>query len=251
VGRGHGDKFTVRIGIKMHIIPFEKANKANFLLFQHIPKTGGTALSSRLHEYYGDPNYRWYHGPDGALQTLTEPDLSYKAIGGHFNMFLSKGLNIERELVLITLLREPVDRVLSQYYYLKVASEHPLCSIVNKYTIEEILTNNIEECRPHFVNLLTYKLTMEPETINGLNSAKENLSSYTFFGFQNDIMGVEKFLGNLFGLSWFTIPLLNPNKGRVQLPDVSKKTIELIREYNQDDVELYNYAKILSKERGW
>jgi hypothetical protein len=235
----------------MHIIPFEKANKEDFLLFQHIPKTGGTALSSKLHEYYGEPNYRWYHGPDGALQALTEPDLSYKAIGGHFNMFLSKGLNIERELVLITLLREPIDRVLSQYYYLKTAEKHVLYPIVNQYSIEEIYLNDVEECRAHFVNLLTTKITMEPESALSLDSAKESLKNYTFFGFQDNMFGVEKFLGNLFGLSWFWVPLFDPNLGRVPLSKTPNRTKDIIREHNQDDVELYNYAKILSKERGW
>jgi hypothetical protein len=233
----------------MLIIYPEKAKKEDFLLFQHIPKTGGTALSSRLHEYYGDPNYKWYHGPDGALQALTKPELSYQAVGGHFNMFLSKNLKIDRELMLITLLRDPVDRVLSQYYYLKVASEHPLCSVVNKYSIEEIFTNNIEDALPHFANLLTYKITMEPEIANRLSSAKETLNTYTFFGFQDDMAGVEKFLGKLFGLSWFIIPLLNPNKSRVMLDNTPKKTIDVIRKYNQDDIELYQYAKTLYQKK--
>lgn len=233
----------------MHIIYFEKAHKSDFLLFQHLPKTGGTALSSRLHDYYGENNYRWYHGPDGALQALTEPELPYRAIGGHFNMFLSRGLNIDRKVMLITLLRDPIDRILSQYYYLRVASEHPLCSIVNKYSIEEIFINNIAEARSHFVNLLTFKVTMEPDTTDCLASAKETLATYTFFGFQDDMAGVEKFLGNLFGLSWFMIPVLNPNKSRVMLNETPQKTIDIIREYNQDDIELYQYAKTLYKKK--
>jgi hypothetical protein len=130
-----------------------------------------------------------------------------------------------------------------------VASEHPLCSIVNKYSVEEIFTHNIEEARSHFVNLLTFKLTMEPETANQLASAKETLNTYTFFGFQDDIAGVEKFLGRLFGLSWFMVPLLNPNRGRVMLGDTPKKTIDVIRKYNQDDVELYQYAKELYQKK--
>lgn len=100
------------------------------LLHLHIPKTGGSSLTTLLEQEYGDgycrvPNWRQstpsvWQAEWGEAETLRR----MACISGHYyfgfwralNAELSDEMCIERP-VFLTFVREPVDRLLSLYHY--------------------------------------------------------------------------------------------------------------------------------------
>lgn len=103
------------------------------VLFLHLPKTGGSTLNNCLYEQHavgtesGEDLYfsrGVYYFPSGffrepgglaqvELETLSRPDL--KVVAGHFDFGLHSFLPESTEVRYVTLLRHPVERVVSLY----------------------------------------------------------------------------------------------------------------------------------------
>lgn len=99
--------------------------KLDKLLFVHIPKTAGISLNNQLKGVFGG-NRSIRFGNSSAVQkfrTLSTNELrKYSYITGHIPLqqFRDKGIDYPA----LTVIREPVDRLVSTYRYLQ-GSDHP------------------------------------------------------------------------------------------------------------------------------
>ncbi|MBR8829277.1 MAG: sulfotransferase family 2 domain-containing protein [Gomphosphaeria aponina SAG 52.96 = DSM 107014] len=99
--------------------------KVEKLLFVHIPKTAGLSLHSALVDYFGESNSIRF-GDSSSFQKfhkLSDNELKeFNYITGHLrlNGFRSRGIDYPA----ITIVRNPIDRLLSMYKYLN-QSDHP------------------------------------------------------------------------------------------------------------------------------
>jgi hypothetical protein len=88
--------------------------------FLHVPKSGGSSVISSLRSTLGAARLfhanesRYQHGPLDVLLAL-HPD-RYQVVAGHFSFAQITDTLLDRAFF-FTFLREPVDRVLSHYYY--------------------------------------------------------------------------------------------------------------------------------------
>ncbi|WP_051428308.1 sulfotransferase family 2 domain-containing protein [Bacillus sp. J33] len=89
-------------------------SKRDVLIFMHIPKTGGTTLSRIIDMQY-KPNeiYRTYKNVVKAQGKMTDNNI--RCIQGHDYFGIHKQIN--KPFKYVTLLRDPVERVISNYYY--------------------------------------------------------------------------------------------------------------------------------------
>jgi len=131
---------TIHFAFLFFILPsLQHASDSPSIIFFHIPKTGGsnflnaakTALRSRPFQWIPNHTYSWV-APLNCKKGL-------KAHCGFSDIYdcLTKPPYSNQTLYLITLLRNPVDRTLSEYYYWKggrncrVAWNYELCNLSN------------------------------------------------------------------------------------------------------------------------
>lgn len=225
------------------------------ILFLHIPKTGGTTLRHLINYIY--PYYEicdcYFKDPlqtKELIQTASENPLK-KIIYGHFDMGVRQYLT--SPFTFFTILRDPVERILSFYHFLKI-----------DISLEEfLLSKDFYYVPPLFFNSQTADLCADepfvdkgrlvlkyphepipPQSPPNLEKAKENIEKYC------SVVGItEMYDETLFMLkksfSWgdFTYKKENVSKNRLSKTDLPNHVIELIMEKNQLDIELYQWAK--------
>ena len=100
-------------------------------LFVHIPKTAGTTMTQVLQRNYRQPR-TFYLGANvqpkiAQFQALTaRQQRSYQLVVGHMSFGLHAYLAEPRPYRYFTMLRDPIERVLSFYYFIKRTPAHYL-----------------------------------------------------------------------------------------------------------------------------
>jgi len=220
------------------------------LIYLHLPKCGGTTLN-RLIEweyppfriYSVDPSFfRWsyYH-----LLQLPPPRLArMRVIKGHMPFGIHRRL--PQPSTYITILREPVDRVISEYYFALHYRLHPQHRRMQRLSLEEYAATT-----PHH-NLQCKLLAGLPTgrdflagdcTELTLETAKANLAAhFTLAGLTERFDETLALLKVLFGwklnhYASFNVTRLRPRKQAI--PDSAQR---LIAERNRFDVALYEHV---------
>jgi len=211
-------------------------------IFMHIPKTGGMTLNElfkkqyKLNEIFDHDSFQ---KKMMKLDELTDMEKrNIKAITGHY--FYGIHQEFSRPFNYFTMLREPVDRVISSYYFLK---DYPGYEMVKNMTLEEFVVKGPEA--PNLQTLMVCGSQEKPD----IEKAKENLKTFTVVGV------TELFNETLFCLkkayAWGDIHYTRKNitKNRLAKEEVPSPLKNLIRKYNALDMELYDYAKKLLYEK--
>ena len=241
-------------------------------LFLHILKTGGITLKHciydqcKANEHYKSEEGMLVNGiyyypaglhkePDAAIpatviRALERHDI--RAVTGHFSFGIHSYIN--RPWTYITLLRNPVNRVVSLYHHIRRDSNTPLHEIVSSgISIEDFVLHL--SCR-EVDNDQTRRISgLEPEfgacSISTLDKAKDNLRRYfSVVGvtecFDETVILIKRTLG------WADDPYYLPglvNKERPAIASLPQRSIDIILERNQLDTKLHEFAKELLYEK--
>ena len=221
------------------------------LIFLHIPKTAGTTLNRIIERQYSpfaiftiNPYRitasveRLKRLPEGRRRRL-------RLVRGHLfygvHEFLPQGATY------VTMLREPVARVLSAYYFILRRPLHPLHRKLKRERL------GVEDCLrlfPHRQNLQCRLLAGAEDPATGderlLDIAKENLAkSFSVVGiserFEESLMLMAK------TFAW-EVPFYENCKVSKTRPQVDPGAVEMIRDHNRLDLELYEFGKGLFEE---
>ncbi|GEM_PF-705372 len=225
------------------------------LYFCHIPKTAGMTFRTILEDYF--------QCDDICPATLTahiadysKADLQrYRLFRGHLGYVNIPELLDGKDLVNVTVLREPVSRVISHYDYIRRTPGDPHHDMVRNMSLEEYslskgagkLGRNVQTY--HVARLLQYDLTgLTRRKI--LNLAKQSIDKFAFAGI------LERFQDSLFLLSYIFgwKPIINSRKenvakSRKTLDELPADTLELLKSHSWIDQELYRYAKAIFEDR--
>lgn len=226
------------------------------LVFVHIPKTAGTSLLAILHRIYGPRSMYVCEQSYGSIETFTampvRQRLCYRVLAGHFNFglrVLYPGL-----AAVMTFLRDPVERVLSLYSYVRTAPAHPLYqrarlpdfTLRTMYDEHQIGDNG----QVRFLARETRANRRTPCTRAMLDEAKQNLAQGCLtFGLAERFADSLELFSRV--LDWPRLPAVrfNMTRGRVSRDQTSAPDLELIDETNRFDTELYAFASRLFEER--
>lgn len=234
------------------------------LLFLHIQKTGGTSLRKAIEDKYGKhprtkeigfpqpQNGYWLARDLTAKETLEIS--AYKAIYGHFSFGIHSLFPPPMEYCYVTLLREPVSRIVSLFYYIQHFYPDPR----NGKNLEEFMSPSRDFQYHNKDNGMTRALCGYPAWITpfkGLKRehllcAKENLRNYFSL-----VLLTERYDEGIELLS-HAFQWQNPKKIEVNVtpkyPRVDEHSSTLIRQIkalNHLDMELYEFAKELYEEQ--
>ena len=242
------------------------------LLYNRIFKTGSTSISNYIEDVINNTDITlkvgstedWYKQgdpwpyPDHIEKYANKTErLVYTA---HF--FFRRKLKIKRPFTYINILRKPVDRVVSHYFYMrndKIRPKHRIRELKQSgqwnETLVDCLQNQHRGCED---NVMTRFLCGVPKFCNtgsakALNRAKRNLVKYyAAVGILEEVdvflKMLKKRLPFFFVRSHQTLSNAKKNTSK-QDSRVSQDVLKLIRDRNVADIELYEFAKDVFMKR--
>ena len=226
-------------------------------VFFHIPKSGGTAVATYLrNRYAGCRIVNYDHMANYCKDTLDRPGFteSIDLIHGHVPFSFLKRLR--NSPFLFSIAREPVDRILSHYFYLRMGTSGMEAFFPG--LVEAAMNLPLEDfvrCdHPHVLlwtrNFMTRQLADDHLNLDSLddagclNRAVENLTAFEHIGLHEDMITSLNILQ--YAMGWEITDHLeevNKTSERLAASDVSPDLQKTIRRRNADDVALYNIIR--------
>jgi hypothetical protein len=218
-------------------------------VFVHLPKTAGTSFYSALGKTLG-PNVV---SPSFIATYLSEADAArldrYPIISGHISM-----ADVQRyfpDRAILTILRDPVDRCLSWYYFARksstpafapdfaAAKQHDIASFFAldyKVSYRNIFNRQVRQLGDHALNF-------EADLDQAAGRAEEALRSALWVGRQESLAADLARLGqHVPELAGLTLPVMNKTGDRRAQDELAPKVIDRIRALNEYDIALYSWA---------
>ena len=155
-----------------------------------------------------------------------------------------------------TILRDPVERVVSHYYFLRHSSSSLSAqrSDLSDLTLQSFIEHQTtREARNLQTRLISGVVNQKATKINDeeiLARAKKNLQeSFDVVGLAEHFDETLLLLKNAFRWRQVFYVKLNVIRSRPQQNEILPATRQLIQEHNQLDLELYRYARMLFAEQ--
>ena len=247
--------------------------KDDILYFLHVPKTAGLTLIYILNNFFDYSSILIEHSWDQLLPKLPKEFSKYRFVRGHFGYGFHR--QFSKKPIYITMLRDPVEQSISSLEMLRRLSKlRSQYSISEKTSFEDLIESKITR------NLQTLYIALDVDVLESIKSidrknfskfnfhylkeyvqssisdqkmieiAKKHLSEFSFVGLTEKFD--ESVLLLCYTFDWIPIRSrikINVSKKRLMQKDLSKKSMDLIREKTNLDAELYNYGKQLFEQR--
>ncbi|MDB4452797.1 sulfotransferase family 2 domain-containing protein [bacterium] len=236
--------------------------KENNLIFLHVPKTAGSTFHMLLNARYSQAETFNVFG-----SRFSEPEIAafiddpidnktgIRLLKGHMPFGLHKYMPGHSKY--ISILRDPIDRVISQYYYIKKNNYNPLHEAVEGrgMSLPDFVSSGLAvgmnngQCR--FLNGDLDAYAFNDCSGELLENAKSHITEhFSWLGvterFDESILILAGELG------WEKPPFYfreNVAKKRNIVKDVKPEEIEVIKNFNSLDIQLYNYVNGLLDEQ--
>ena len=212
------------------------------LVSLHIPKTAGTSFRNILKEVYGEEHVvrfdiTRYISVENEEFTGSKLKPGIQVIHGHFPYYkLIELVELPEGVPVITWLRDPVERVISNYFYLEKILREELDEEVKDLNILAKMQKTLIEYASTEANrnrMSKFLKGIEPEEL-------------FFIGLMDHYAEDLQYLARLLG--WKEYPVLKQNITEDK-PRVNEETLRMIKELNSNDYGIYNKALQLREER--
>ena len=239
------------------------ARNRPYIFFLHIPKTGGTSTIYALRKKYpfsffkinagsslraAERKYGEEYETFDQCYDLRESiaayamEEGYKCIAGHIPFSPNLFEHPENKYIVITILRDPVQRFISKYMYnYHKSSKH--CKF--EMTFSEYLDSEAgKRSGQEYLRYLSGKSFNESKLSEAdlLEISKMNIKKIDLVGFLEDLELFRSLFQKKTGIK-LRIPHKNRTKDLVKEQSFDKHTISLIQEICKYDIKLYNFAR--------
>ena len=227
-------------------------------IFIHIPKTAGTTLHGLIWRHYPSDTVYTVDWVAHTLNDLAALDADQKSririVTGHIDFGVHALLPGPHTY--FTIVREPTDLVISYYYYICRASDHPHHHLATQpgMNLEKFMASKIDAS---LYNMQTRMLAgkhfalppgeCSPEL---LEIAKQNLHDhFSVVGLAEEFDTTVLLLRRAFHWRNLFYARMNVTSRRPAREDLSPHVRDAIVEANRFDSELYDYTQMLFQER--
>lgn len=233
--------------------------KKETVVFYHMPKAAGTTLNRMLKRHYRPEEFVecW---PDtnafvAEFKTWPEPKLKkIRLMQGHFPFGLHERL--PQPTRCFTMLRDPVERVVSYYFHALRDPKHYLHEIIqrNQGSLKALLDSGMASSTMNNGQVRILSGVWEKPVFGAMDEtmlakAIENLRTCTVVGVTEEFDGTLLLLKHSFGWNHIFYTRANVGYNRLRVDQLSSETIDTIRRYNQLDQALYDEALRLFKHQ--
>jgi hypothetical protein len=213
------------------------------LIFIHIPKTAGSTLRPIMDRHYPRPViYKLDFLPldlDAFLRLPEQPRSRIRVLQGHFPFGLHEHLSVPADY--LTLLRDPVNRIISMYYWIHGNEDHVLNTLVRSMSLKDFADSGFEITANHQTSLIS-GLPANHDN-QALAVAKNNLQcEITAFGLNERFDESLLLFKQRLGWKHVFYSRRNVTKGRPRRSEVPASVLDIIRKHNSLDLELYEFA---------
>jgi hypothetical protein len=227
------------------------------LIFVHIPKTAGTTLN-RIIDWEYNPlrvyslNGRYFRWAYHRLTRLSARQLAkFRIFKGHMPYGLHRYL--PQPARYLTILRDPIDRAISEYFFAVTDQFHPDRQHVSQMTLEEFVrsdpSNNTQTKRLSG-QIKGYDFLAGDCTPAMLDSALENLDR------DFELIGLSERFEESLALAKITFGWKIPRYGSFRVTkrrppksEIPESTRTLIADLNQFDIALYRRGVALFEQK--
>jgi hypothetical protein len=237
--------------------PGQSLGGTETVVFVHIPKTAGSTLNAVIDANYETDQIVQVETPvrenvERLCALSPQKQTRIRVVRGHGTMGMHRAW--ANPCLYVTLLRDPVDRVVSQFYFLRASKTHPLGVRIRDegMTIEQYIEDKMNlqmdngqvRALSGMGNGVGHDVAFGECTARMLDMARQGIDElFYFIGLQEAFeLSLERLAERL---SW-SIPALERKKVTHDRPDVgalSDTARALILEHNALDVALYDHAR--------
>jgi hypothetical protein len=218
------------------------------ITFCHIPKTGGTSIHRMLADWVGS-NSITEQLKSHNYSVVTRAWGHMGVISGHF--WFRPGETLDRDRLNVTLLRNPVDRILSHFYYVRSLDPtlHPSAPErsldLPAYAASEL--PSVRSALDNFQTRLLAPLGLSPEIREAAESdllpaAIRALDSFDLVGIFPELVDTADLIACLARIATdgeLPLPHERATEGRPSISDLSSDVRKRLERRNEMDLELY------------
>jgi hypothetical protein len=244
------------------------------VIFLHIRKTAGRCLDTEIlrREYAPEEHFNIdvqdFKARVATLRSLPEEaKRRIRLVEGHIGFGFHQLL--PQQAAYVTLLRDPVDRVLSLYYYTRRSPWEPFHEQAVAQGLEEFIHSDVmrievDNFQTRIVSGMNWHIddddyadvhrnssrTAQKCTEDDLLRAKQNIRKhFAVVGFTRHFIESVLLMKRAFGWRRHFYMPRNITRGRKRVEPLPPSVADLIRSYNQHDTALYAFAQELFRER--
>jgi hypothetical protein len=228
------------------------------IIFLHIPKAGGSTLSTVIQKNYDAKKIYTLAGTRQAMIKFVEKPREeinrYDCVQGHMGFGFHE--YFDDEIKYLTLMRDPVKRVISLYFYILRTPAHYLFRLltdtrmslkefVDSGATHELYDGQARLLAPESGLGITFDDKKQLDT-RDLERAKQHLRDHfalvgTLDQFDEFLIAAQRILG------WTDISYKKKNVGnkKIAIEDFDAKALKTIIANNPIDLELFHYAQEL------
>ncbi|MBA4493028.1 sulfotransferase family 2 domain-containing protein [Paenactinomyces guangxiensis] len=215
----------------------------SLLIFSHIPKTGGLTMRRIIDQHFKPRQIFKYpsHHAARSLRSLSASDVApVRCVYGHCPFGVHQYFH--KPFKYITMVRDPVSRIISTYYFIRSSPSNKLHSKVKRMSFEQFVTSKNQRIQTPLTNHQTRFISgkKNPDLKLAIDNIREH---YAFVGI-TEMYPESVFLLNRM-MGWRQTPYTKENitKSRPKKAPVSNDIIQYIKEKNALDYMLYEYCK--------
>lgn len=230
-------------------------NANTAIIFTHIPKCAGTSFRNSL--IVPNIEEEMMYRPSGGISKLIKHKKDFRYIIGHLPFNAEKYIHLsnparKRKTITMVFLREPIDQMISFFYYQKQLGKYSAylkdeeADIVHFYKTTASAQNiQTRFCSGIGLDLFFNKILKNPPNKLQLSRAKKNINSKINFVGQFENIGKEmQYISEKYKLIYQpTYSKTTKTKNRPSVDALKKEVKEELSKINNLDIELYQFAK--------